>query len=109
MPKRVVDLFELIEIDEVNGAHVVAPPLRQRASSMRSRRTLRLGSPVNGIESRQLIDLGLGNLSLGDVLDQNDHAAVFHRLHREFERAPIRQLGDEGGVVAAGKALRGCR
>ena len=50
-----------------------------------------------------MIDLRLGDLALGDVLDQHHHAAVLHRLDGEFERAPVHQVQGEGGIVAAGK------
>ena len=50
-----------------------------------------------------MIDLGLGDFSLGDVLHQDDHAAVFHRLQGEFERASAFHVHVERGIVAAGK------
>ena len=62
-----------------------------------------VGQPGQRIEAGQMIDLGLGDLSLGDVLHQDDHAAVFHRLQGEFERAPAFTCPVERGIVAAGK------
>jgi hypothetical protein len=100
--ERIVDLLELVEIDEVNGAHVVGAPFVERALHAVAQHHA-VGQPGQGIEARQMIDLGLGDLALGDVLDQHHHAAVLHRLDGEFERAPVHQVQGEGGIVAAGK------
>ena len=50
-----------------------------------------------------MIDLGFGNLSLGDILHKNDHAAVFHRLHGELERPPVEHIDPKGVVLATRK------
>ena len=86
MPQGVVDLLELVEVDEVDGAHVVWPPLAQRQLHAVMQDGA-VGQSGQRIEAGQMIDLGLGDPSLGDVLHQDDHATVFHRLQGEFERA----------------------
>ena len=88
VPQGVVDLLELVEIDEVNGTHVVGPPCAQGALHVIAQ-DVAVGQTGQRIESRQMIDLGFGNLALGDILDEGNHAAVFHGLHGELECAPV--------------------
>jgi hypothetical protein len=49
MSQGVVDAFEVVEIDEQNGAHLAAPLVTgQRACSRRSWKSRRFGKPVSG-------------------------------------------------------------
>ena len=100
--QRVVDLLELVQVDEVNGAHIVDSPFVERLLHAVAQHRA-VGQTGQSVEPRQMIDLGLGDLALGDVLDEDHHAAVLHRLHGEFERSPVRQVQSEGGIVRTGK------
>jgi hypothetical protein len=62
-----------------------------------------IGEPGQSVKSRQVVDLGLGDLSLGDILHKHDHAAVFHGLYGEFERPSVQHIRCESGIVAARK------
>ena len=52
----------------------------------------------------QMMDLGLGILALGHVLDQHDRAAILHRLEGERERAAVLGVDRELAVELAGEA-----
>ena len=86
----------------MNGAHVVGPPFGKGFFHPVAQ-NIAIGQSGQGIKACQVVDFGLGNPAFGDVLYQNDHAAVFHRLDREFERSPIHHVHSEGGVVASRK------
>ena len=83
MAERVVDLLELVEVDEKDGDRAGLVESRQRAGPSGRGGSSRLGRPVSAIVAGEVIDAGLGGVALGDVLDQNDRAAVFHRLEGE--------------------------
>ena len=50
-----------------------------------------------------MVDLSFGNLSLGDILYQNDHSSVFHGLHGEFKCLAVLHIQNKSGIVAARK------
>ncbi len=104
MAERVVDLLELVEIDEVYRAH-----LRRRAPGDRLVHAVAQNCAVRQagkrIEAREMIDLGLCGLALGDVFTKQHHAAVFHRLYGEFERAAVMQIEHECMHLEAGKPV----
>ena len=75
MPQGIVYLFELVEINEVNGAHVVGPPFAEGSLHSVTQNGA-IGQAGQSIKSRQMILLGFGNLSLGDVLRKNDHSSI---------------------------------
>ena len=88
MAERIVDLLELVEIDEVDGERTAAAQGVTDASIW-SRNSARLGSPVSGIVARELVDLGLRHLAVGDVLEQHDAAPVGHRVEGEGSERPL--------------------
>ena len=75
MPQGVVDLLELVEVDEVDSAHVVRPPLAQRPLHAVAQDGA-VGQHGQRIEAGQMIDLGLGDFSLGDA----EKGAALERL-----------------------------
>src|SRR5208282_86280 len=83
MPQSVVNLLELIQIDDVNSAHVVGPPFAKRTLHAVEQNGA-IGEAGQRIKSCQIVDLGFGNLLLSDILHENNHSAVFHRLHGEL-------------------------
>ena len=103
MAERVVDLLELVEIDEVHGAHLL-----RRAGGKRvvhaAAQDGAVGQSGERVEARKVVDLGLRDLALGDVLADQHHAAVLHRLDGELERASVVQVDDEGVAFGAGEA-----
>ncbi len=100
MAERVVDLLELIEIDEQHGAGLARMP----RGSQRLVDLVAKVSPVRQagerVVARHVADLGLGVLALGDVLDQHDRAAVFHRLEGEREIASVQRVDDDVARLA---------
>jgi hypothetical protein len=62
-----------------------------------------IGEAGQSIKSRQMVDLGFGNLARGDILNKNDHPAVFHRPNCKFKRPAIQHLDNKGGVIVTCK------
>ncbi len=93
MTERIVDLLELIEIDEQQRRHLLgAVRARQEMADFVAEI-----DPVR--QSRQFVvtcqmrDPGFRIAPLGDVLEQNDGAAVGHRLERPRQCAATRHVG----------------
>ena len=79
--QRVVDLLELVEVDEVYGERTAAPQGGERRVHLVAEEGA-VGQVGQHVVARQMVDLGLGGLALGDVLEQHDRAAVRHRAGR---------------------------
>ncbi len=80
MAERVVDLFELIEIDEQQGRQLagLVGQLQQALNFVAEIDPVGEGGQV--VIAGQMADPGFGPSALGDVLDQHDRAAAGHRL-----------------------------
>ena len=104
MAERVVDLLELVEIDEQHGAAVERARRAQRVLELVVEEGA-VRQAGHGVEARHVVDLGLGGLALGDVLDDHHGAAVLHHLDGEFEGAVALRLDGGLGVAAAGNVV----
>ena len=104
MAERIVDLLELVEIDEQHGAAVERARRAQRVLELVVEEGA-VRQAGDGVEARHVVDLGLGGLALGDVLDDHHGAAVLHHLDGEFEGAVAQRLDGGLGVAAAGNVV----
>ena len=57
-----------------------------------------VGKSGQHVMPRQVDDLGLRAPPLGDVLDDGDPAAAFHRLPAKEHEPPVRQFIDPAGI-----------
>ena len=104
VPERVVHLLELVEIDEQHREVAVALHRGQRELHLVVEEDA-VRQAGQRVVARQMVDLRLGILALGHVLDQHDRAAALHRLECERERASVlgidREVAVELSVEAA--------
>jgi hypothetical protein len=94
MAQRVVDLLELVEVDEVNGERTPAPQRGDRRVHLVPEEGA-IGQVREDVVARQLVDLGLCSLALGDVLEQHNGAAPRHGLEGEGQRAALLRIDVE--------------
>src|ERR1700730_7598169 len=102
MSQGIIDLLKSVQINEVNGAHIVRPPFVERLLHAVAQ-SRAIGEAGQSIKSRQMVDLSFANLSRGNILNKNDHPSVLHCLNCEFKRPRMKQLNDKTGVATARK------
>ena len=94
MAEGVVDLLELVEVDEEHR-NVAVVGLVGEDSGRPLPELHAVRQPRQRIEPRELVYPGLGEVALGDVLEQHDGAAVLHGLAGQVEHPAVAQLEEE--------------
>jgi hypothetical protein len=99
--KRIVDAFEVIEVEAENGMLFAAADAGEGLAHLLVKRHP-IGQIGKRVVARHVPDLGLGLGALGDVLMGGDPSAARHRLVDQRNDAAVGRLDD----LARGVALR---
>ena len=103
--QRVVDLLEVVQIDEQEGAAFPRFEAQQQSFALVVER-LAIWKAGQSIERGQRLDRSLGVALLRDVFNQDDGAAFIHRFKCEFQIEIVDRLGIERGKADATQPKR---